>query len=118
MANSMYARPWRHSALRVATTIAMSGLIMVALLFASRSTANTAADMRNLELGLPLAWTIQDQSYFNPPSFPHEVSFASPWEHPTTVNVPAMLINMLIVSAILWLMILAWQRLSVRNRRL
>jgi hypothetical protein len=29
-----------------------------------------------------------------------------------------MLINMLIVSAILWLLILAWQRLSVRKRRL
>lgn len=117
MTSSLNARSWRRFSLRAVATIVMSGVIVVTLLFASRSTANTAADMRNLELGIPLAWTIQDQSYFNPSSFPHEVSFVSPWEHPTTVNVPAMLVNILIVAAILWLLILAWQRLSVRNRR-
>lgn len=117
MADVLGAGTSRRTALRAAATIVVSGIITVALLFASRSTASTAADMPAIELGLPLAWVVQDQAYLNPASYPYEVSFLSPWEHPTTVGVPMMLANMAIISAALWLLLLAWRRLPISNRR-
>lgn len=112
MAESPNAGAWRRIAGRVAATVVFSGIVTVALLFVSRSTAYAKADLKSLDLGIPLAWATQDQTYFDPPTFPHEVFFASPWEHPMTVNTPALLANMLLVSAVLWLFLLGWRRLS------
>ncbi len=106
MAEASNAR--RRTALGAATVIS-SGIITVLLLFVSRSTAYTPSDLRTLELGLPLAWVIQDQSYFDPSSFPYQASFVSPWEHPMTVN-------LLIVAGVLWLLVLGWARFSGRRR--
>lgn len=116
MAGSLNVGGWRRTATSAAATIVFSGIVTVALLFASRSTAYATADLKSLELGLPLTWTTQDQSYFDPPAFPHEVSFVSPWEHPTMVNLPSLLANMLIVSAALWLVLLAWRRSNIAVR--
>lgn len=113
MAEASNAR--RRTALGAATVIS-SGIITVMLLFVSRSTAYTPSDLRTLELGLPLAWVIQDQSYFDPSSFPYQASFVSPWEHPMTVNLPLMLVNLLIVAGLLWLLVLGWVRFSGRRR--
>lgn len=112
------ARTWRRIAFRTAATVVASGVVTVVLLFASRTTAHAPADMGNLELGLPLAWATQDQSSLDPPSFPHEAFFVSPWEHPTTVDLPILLVDLLIVSAILWLLVLAWGGFSARRRGL
>ncbi|MGC4154108.1 MAG: hypothetical protein QM628_13665 [Propionicimonas sp.] len=116
MAESSNARAGRRMIPRVAATVLSGGILTVALLFASRSTAYAPADLSNLELGLPLAWITQDQSFFDPASFPHEASFVSPWEHPTMVEVPLMLVNVLVISAALWLLTLAWGRFSTRHR--
>mgnify|MGYP001273022741 CR=1 FL=1 len=102
-------------AIRAVATILASGVIAVLLLFASRSPVATAAELGHVELGLPLAWVAQDQSYFNPPTFPREASFVTPWEHPITISVPMLLVNVVIISAMLWLISQAWRRLA--NRR-
>lgn len=86
------------------------------LLFVSRSTAYAPADLRSVELGLPLVWVTQDQSYFDAPSYPYEVSFVSTWEHPTMVDLLLLLANMLIISGVLWLLSLGWRRFSSRSQ--
>lgn len=106
MAGSLNTGVWR----RLAVTVSSGAIITVLLLFASRSTVDTMSELTSVELGLPLAWTTQDQSYFSPAAFPYQASFVSPWEHPTTVNLPMLLADLLVVSGALWVLGLAWRR--------
>ena len=94
--------------------VASGAVIAVVLLFAGRSTVHTADGMRHLEFGLPVSWVTQDQ-YLNPPSFPYEAQFLSPWEHPIAVNAAALVLNVLVLSLALWLVSLAWRRLTSRR---
>ena len=80
---------------------ALSAVVAVALLFASRFTAHTAEDMRHLEFGLPVSWVTQDQ-YLSPDSFPYVARFLSPWEHPVAINPAALVLNWLVLVLALW----------------
>lgn len=104
----------RRIVLRMVSSLAGGGIITAALLFASRSTASSPDELRSVELGLPLAWISQDQSYFNPPSFPYQTGFASPWEHPTMVDLPLLLANVLIIAVVFALVVRAWGYVKLR----
>ena len=107
---------WRRHrrAIKAAVLVSSSAAIVVALVVASRSTAYTADDMRHLEFGLPVSWITQDQ-YLNPPSFPYQAQFLSPWEHPIAVNAVALVLNVLVLSLAFWLVSLVWGRLASRR---
>lgn len=97
----------------MAVLVVSSAIIVVALLFASRSTAQAADDLRHLTFGLPVAWVTQDQ-YLNPPSFPYQAQFLSPWEHPVAINAAALVLNVLLLSLVLALAL--WLASSQRGR--
>lgn len=102
---------WRRRAVGVAVLVVLSAVVAVALLFASRVTAHTAADMGHLEFGLPVSWVTQDQ-YLSPTSFPYVAQFLSPWEHPTAISAAALILNVLVLSLGLWVGLHAWRRLT------
>lgn len=104
----------RRRVIEAAVLVVVSAVVAVALVFASRSTVHTAEDMRHLEFGLPVGWVTQDQ-HLNPPSFPYQAQFLSPWEHPTTVNAAALVLNLLVLSLALWLVSRAWRGLTSRR---
>ena len=79
--------------------LAFSVLLVVGLALTDTDRVSTAADQRNVDIGRPLAWVHQDQSGSTPP-LPTDLALSSPWEAPTGVAGVALLVDVLIVSAL------------------
>jgi hypothetical protein len=58
--------------------------------------------MANVELGLPLRFVRQDQSFLTPPSFPYSRALTSAHESPPRLRVEMFLISWLFWVAMWW----------------
>ncbi len=79
-------------------------LLSICLVVASLWIPTTVRDrngMKSIELGYPIRFVIQDNSRFDPPSFPWQYRLVSPWESPTEPKLLAFLGSVLIVLALL-----------------
>lgn len=65
------------------------------------TTVHDRSDMESIQLGYPIRFVIQDNSRFDPPSFPWQYQLVSPWESPTELKPFAFLGSVLIVLALL-----------------
>lgn len=65
--------------------------------FMSKVTVQSAEELKNVTFGFPLPFVSQDQSQYDPP-FPYDASLASPWENPTTIDIGAFLLSVIIVN--------------------
>lgn len=96
------------------TTIGLilSALLVLASLFRP-ITVYSQFDLAKVELGLPLPFIIQKQSYH--PSFPWQTSFSSVWEHPTQILWPIFFLD---VAIIFGLIILVWKTFKAISLRI
>ena len=90
----------------------------LALLEHPRAASHDA--LRTLGFGWPADWLVQDQTQVDPPSYPRQMSFISPWEHPATVHALALLLDLavaLVVLTALWLLLREGGARAARLRR-
>ena len=87
---------WRAAALLIP---AAATVTLVLGLF-DRVTVASHAALARLTFGHPLAWLSQDQSSLEPP-IPATMRFVSPWEHPASVALVPLLLDVLIACAVL-----------------
>lgn len=73
---------------------------------------SSRADQRSVEFGWPLVWVQQDQSSYDPP-FPTHLGLSSPWEHPTSISLGAVLVDVLFVFAVVSAVVLPAAALTV-----
>ena len=71
------------------------------------ATVRSAAGLRDVAFGWPLAWYHQDLSRYAPASYPENFFVAGDRANPlpTTVDVTALVGNVLITAVILWLVV-------------
>jgi len=71
------------------------------------ATVRSAAGLRDVAFGWPLAWYHQDLSRYAPASYPENFFVAGDRANPlpTTVDVMALVGNVLITAVILWLVV-------------
>jgi hypothetical protein len=89
--------------LTVVSLIVISGL---AVTDTARVTSQDA--LRSLRFGRPFNWLIQDQTSMDPPSYPRDQPFGSPWENSVTITVLPLLMNVALAMVLLigfWLAI-------------
>lgn len=87
-------------------------LIAFIILLATLSIPKTVynkTEMKELKLGYPLAFVIQDFTKWDPP-FPYKFNFGLPQEHPTQILWFNVLISYLIIFAITKLITLQIQK--------
>lgn len=70
----------------------ISLIFLMSSLFFSVSAQNKDS-LKNMQIGVPLKFIVQDQSRYDPPSFPWKGKFSSPWENPTRVFIPQLTVS-------------------------
>ncbi len=75
-----------------------SVIMVLALAMTDSDVVKTRADQRSIDLGRPFVWLHQDQSGYDPP-LPTHLGLSSPWENPTSLSGPGLLLNVLLVFA-------------------
>lgn len=65
---------------------------------------HTQADLAQVRLGLPLPFMIQDQTGYTPP-LPWQTHFYSPWENPTHILLPELLLSLAIIFVVISLLL-------------
>ena len=65
---------------------------------------HTPADLAQVGLGLPLRFMVQNQSSYSPP-LPWQTHFYSPWENPTHILLPELLVSLTIVFVVISLLL-------------
>jgi hypothetical protein len=87
---------------------AVSLIVISALAVADTARVTSQDALRSVRFGRPFNWLIQDQTSMDPPSYPRDQPFVSPWEHSVTINVLPLLMNIALTMVILigfWLAI-------------
>lgn len=79
--------------------VGLSWGIVLATTVRDHDPVATRAGLHSVDLGWPLVWLHQDQSFLDPP-LPYRMALASPWEHPTQVSGAAFLVNVLTVFTV------------------
>ena len=90
--------------------------VVLVTAFTDQVLVSSKADQRSVEFGWPLVWVHQDQSWYDPP-FPTHVGLSSPWEHPTSVSVGALLVDVLFVFAVVSAVVLLAAALMITLER-
>lgn len=102
-----------HVGVAAAGVGALVGLVVVLLMLLDKVEVLTQQGLRDVEFGAPLNWVTQDQAL--DPLLPYSASFASPWEHSTTVDWLTLALNLAIAGVVL---VGAWRAtLLARSRR-
>jgi len=76
-----------------------TGLVVASLWIPT--TVHDRSDMESIQLGYPIRFVLQDNSRFDPPSFPWQYRLVSPWESPTELKPLAFLGSVLLVLLVL-----------------
>ena len=71
-------------------------LVVLGIGLFGTAVAQSHDELRQLRYWLPVAW-VQQASTLDPPTFPWRVPFASPWDTPTHVLLPALAVDVLVV---------------------
>ncbi|MET9018940.1 hypothetical protein ABZV93_03045 [Actinopolymorpha sp. NPDC004070] len=72
---------------RVLAVLTLAGVLLVLGLFLDHGRASTAAELRDVHLGLPFDWIRQDQSWMDPPEGQASgLRFGLPQENPTRIS--------------------------------
>jgi hypothetical protein len=101
-------RRGRRWGLAVPVLAVVSLMVISALACADTARATSRDALRSLRFGRPMNWLIQNQTSMDPPSYPRDQPFSSPWENPVTIDVPPLLLNFtlaLVILVGLWLAI-------------
>ena len=98
--------------------VPVSGVVAVfvvhVLAFTDAARFQSRADLGHLTFGAPLGWLTQDQSALAPPG-PGTTGFLSPWEHPVSVDLVPLLLNVGLLTAAL---LIGWFCLGAARHRL
>ena len=86
---------YRHLAITV-----MSGFLVLFSLSVP-TTVRDEADMKAVKLGYPFWFVTQDFSRLDPPSWPRQYSFGSPWEDPFQVSLSRVALSYFAVFMVL-----------------
>jgi len=65
--------------------------------FMTTETVHNYDELKEVSFGFPIPFVIQDQSHYDPP-FPYDMSFSSPWETSTTIDLGAFILSIFIVN--------------------
>jgi len=87
---------WKLSTGTHLVLVLLSTCLVVASLWIP-TTVHDRSDMENTQLGYPIRFVIQDNSRYDPPSFPWLYQLGSPWESPTELKPMLFLGSVLIV---------------------
>lgn len=98
----------------VIATVAAFVLVCLGALVDSEE-IGTSAELESVDLGLPLNWVVQDQSYYSPAQYPVRSSIASPLESPTSTVWSRFLANVVMLLLPLWGFAYAVARRSRRS---
>lgn len=103
---------WPRTLRRCAGLLAVSLLTVVLLAGVDTERVLEPSGGAHVELGLPLPWLVQDQTSVDP-AYPTDLGLASPWEHPTDISLPLLVLDVLLTALVL-LVLLAAARSVVR----
>lgn len=95
------------------TAVMLSVLIVAASVFLP-TTVYRESDLLRVGLGLPVRFVVQDQRGYAPP-FPWQTRFYSPWENPTRIMWPQLLLNLVLVFGVVSLALHACRSALIRR---
>jgi hypothetical protein len=92
---------------RLVLSIVISYIFVISSLFWAKDTANTHADLSQVDLGWPMTFVTQDFSWLDPPEnwFPYRLGFGVPQEHPTSFRASAFFIDWIMAAIVLYLIL-------------
>ena len=79
--------------------LAISAVVVLGSPFLRPATVADRAGQRDVAWGSPVAWVHQDQTSLSP-SLPTHTGLLSPWQHPTTVSVGGLLVDLVVFLAV------------------
>lgn len=88
-------------------------LIIVSPLFTSVTVGNKG-DLEHAAFGWPFPFVMQDLSMYDPP-YPYNMTFATPWETPTSIHPFFFIASFVVVNAFIFVVMKIWLKRQKRE---
>ena len=101
------------SILKITLLFIISFVLTMGTIFIPK-TVNNQDEMKNVQLGYPTHFITQDYSSWDPPSFPRQYSFGSPYENPYVFHLPRFIISFLMILAVCKIVVMIFEKVKAR----